>query len=200
MVTVRAIVILLGMAPIFAAVSPVFAESTCASLENKDSQTRLKFLQGEKARLDGNCVLYAIDRLRIAQYAPGAATLIRYLDYPYPPPPSRGDPDNPVSVGNFNWTNYPAANALADIGKAVVPQLVDLIADAATSDLVRKNAADTVLAIYSKDMPEGIAVLVRAARTRTDPMDSNRLMDQARRLAGGCGSINRNDCENAVLK
>jgi hypothetical protein len=200
MLTTRAIVILLGIAPLFAGVSAASAESTCASLENKDSQTRLKFLQGEKARLDGNCVLYAIDRLRVAQYAPAAATVIRYLDYPYPPPKNFGTPENPVFVlQQLNWTNYAAANALSDIGKAVVPQLVDVIADAATSDLVRQNAADTIMAIYNH-LPEGIAVLVRAAHARTDPMDSNRLMDQARRLPSRCGREVRNDCENAVLK
>jgi hypothetical protein len=197
MLTTRTIVILLGMAPLFPGVSQNFPASTCPSLKN--SQMRLEFLQDEKARLDGDCVLYAIDQLRVARYAPATATLIRYLDYPYPPPPNRGNSEPIIVSGPFNWTNYPAANALADIGKAAVPQLVDAIADAATSDLTRTNAADAIMAMYNH-LPEGIAVLVRAAHARTDPMESNRLMDQARRLPSRCGSRVRNDCENAVLK
>ena len=198
--TKRAIAALLGVASLFAGASPVFADPTCASLENKKSESRLEFLQGEKARLDGNCVLYAIDQLGRAQYAPAVPTLLRYLDYPYPDPPNYGTPQNPLILAKINWTNYPAANALSDIGKVAVPQLVEAIADAATPELIRKNAADTERFIYAPDPPEGIAVLVRAAHARTDPMDSLRLMDQARRLASLCRPEVRNECENASLK
>jgi len=200
MFTKRAIIARLGAALFLAGVSPVFADSTCANLENKNPQSKLEFLQSQTARLDSRCVLYALDQLRAARYAPAIATLIRYLDYILPDEPARlGPAGEPITVRGLKWTLFPAANALAEIGRPAIPQLVDVIANADTSDLIRKNAAETVLAIYSHDMPEGIAVIVRASRASGDPMAALRLMDQARRLASTCGLSNRNECENATL-
>jgi hypothetical protein len=95
---------------------------------------------------------------------------------------------------------YPAGTALFQIGKPAIPQLVAAIAEEATSDLVRNNVADAVSTIYRDDLPEGVAVLVRAARAQTDPLANVRLMDQARRQAAQCGNDLRNDCENAIVR
>jgi hypothetical protein len=103
---------------------------------------------------------------------------------------------------HIEWSGsiYPAGSALYVIGKPAVPQLLETIANAATSDLVRDNAADVVSMIHFEDFAEGVAVLVRAARAQTDPLASIRLMDQARRQAAHCGNERRNDCENAIVR
>ena len=202
MVTVRVSVALVGALWLLGGVSPIFAASVCADLENKKPESRLEYLQGERARLDRNCVLYSIEQLGNGRYVPAIKTLVGYLDYRKPDPPGFGDPAAPHVVSHPEWSGslYPAGTALAQIGKPAVPQLVDVIADAATSDLVRNNAGDVVFAVYSADPAEGIAAMVSAAHAKTDPMDSLRLMDQARRQAGRCAQQWRNDCENAVLK
>jgi hypothetical protein len=81
-----------------------------------------------------------------------------------------------------------------------VPDLIAVIASPDVKDLVRRNAAWAISLMYGGRQPEGIAVFVSAARAQTDPIASNRLMDQARWFAARCSAAVRNDCENAVLK
>jgi hypothetical protein len=201
MITIRAIVTLAGALSFLGGTSPTFAASACTALENKSPESRLEYLQGERARLDRDCVLYAIRQLGNDHYAGAVKTLLGYLDYRAPDPPNYGSAAQPFVPRHGEWTGetYPAGTALSQIGKPAVPQLVEAIADAATPDLVRNNAGDVIFAI-SADPAEGIAVLVRAAHERTDPMASLRLMDQARRQATRCSPEWRNDCENATLK
>jgi hypothetical protein len=198
----RVSIALLGALSLLGGLSPIFAASVCADLENKKPESRLEYLQGERSRLDRNCVLYAIEQLGNDHYTAAIKTLAAYLDYRRPDPPSFGSPAAPLVVGHLEWSGsiYPAGTALFQIGKAAVPRLVEVIADVSTSDLVRNNAGDVVFAIYREYPAEGIAALVSAAHARSDPMDSLRLMDQARRQAGRCAQQWRNDCENAVLK
>ena len=141
MVTVRVSVALVGALWLLGGVSPIFAASVCADLENKKPESRLEYLQGERARLDRNCVLYSIEQLGNGRYVPAIKTLVGYLDYRKPDPPGFGDPAAPHVVSHPEWSGslYPAGTALAQIGKPAVPQLVDVIADAATSDLVRNK-------------------------------------------------------------
>jgi hypothetical protein len=193
---------MLGALPFIGGMSPVFGAPACADLENKKPELRLEYLQGQKSLLDRNCVLYAIEQLGNDHYAPAIKTLAGYLDYRKPDPPNFGSPTQPLIRGHSEWSGsiYPAGTALAQIGKPAIPQLVEVIAAASTSDLVRNTAGDVVFAIYRENPADGIAVLVEAAHKRSDPMDSLRVMDQARRQAGRCTQQGRNDCENAVLK
>jgi hypothetical protein len=192
MITIRATVTLAGALSLLGRVSPVFAASACAALENKNAEARLEYLQGDRSLLDKDCILYAIERFGNERYSAAVKTLVGYLDY--------RNPDPPLVPKRLTPTAYPAVEALFQIGKSAIPDVVEVIADAATSDLVRNNAGDAVFAIYRADPAEGIAVMVRAAHATTDPMASLRLMDQARRQATRCGPQWRNDCENATLK
>jgi len=173
-----------------------FAASPCPALDGSTPASRLEYLRGERARLSPACVLVAVAQLGYDRYVPAVKTLVGYLDY-----------RDPAKMPGFRsahieWSGsvYPAGEALFQIGKPAVSQLIEAIADATTSDLVRNNAADAVSTIYREDLPEGVAVLVRAARAQTDPLASVRLMDQARRQAAHCGNERRNDCENAIVR
>jgi hypothetical protein len=199
---IRSTVTLLGALSLLGGISPIFGAPACGDLENKKPESLLEYLQGERSRLNRDCVLYAIEQLGNGHYAPAIKTLMGYLDYRKPDPPNFGSPTAPLIRGHSEWSGsiYPAGTALAQIGKPAIPQLAEVIAEASTSDLVRNNAGDVVFAIYREDPAEGIAAMVSAAHTKSDPMDSLRLMDQARRQAGRCSPQRRNDCENAVLK
>jgi hypothetical protein len=200
MATIRAIVALAGVLAFIGEMSPAFAAYPCADLENKKPEMLQEYLQGERSRLDRNCALYAIEHLGNDHYEAAIKTLIGYLDYRAPDPPTYSAPDGPVILKVAWWAPYLAVDALFQIGKAAIPQLVEAIADASTSDQARNNAGDAVLLIYREDMPEGVAVLARASHTRTDPAESIRLVDQARRQADKCSPRWRNDCGNAALK
>lgn len=199
MVTMRLIITLAAVLPFLGGMSPLLAAYPCADLENKKPELLLEYLQGERPRLDRNCALYAIEQLGNDHYEAAIKTLIGYLDYRSPDPPSVTLLGVKVTP-KLSWAPYLAVDALFQIGKAAIPQLVEAIADASASDLVHNNAGDTVLLIYREDMPEGVAVLARASHARSDPAESIHLVDQARRQAGKCILEMRNDCENAALK
>lgn len=200
MLPTRAIVMLAGALAFLGGMSPAFAAYPCADLANKKAETLLEYLQGDKSRLDRNCALYAIEQLGNDHYAAAIKTLIGYLDYRSPDLPSVTIQGVKLTPKFAWWAPYLAVDALSQIGKAAVPQLIEAVADPSTSDVARDNAGDAVLEIYREDNPEGIAVLARASHTRTDPRESIHLVDQARRQAGKCIPEMRNDCENAALK
>jgi hypothetical protein len=137
-----------------------------------------------------------MERLGYGGYAPAVKVLITYLDYRAPEKPGF------LKYAHLEWTGsvYPAGEALFLIGKPAVPGLIEAIADAATPDLVRSNAADVVSAVYRESLVEGIAVLVRAAHAQADPTSSVRLMDQARRRARECGSGSIIDCQDVLIR
>jgi hypothetical protein len=192
--TMRTVITLAAALSFFGAAADSFAAHACSSLENSTQELRLEYLKGERERLNSDCVLYAMEELGYYKYTPAINVLIRYLDY-----------RDPAKMPGFRQTHiewsgsiYPVGDALFQIGKPAIPELIEVIADAATSDLGQNNAADVVSAIYREDLAEGVAVLVRAARAQTDPLASLRLIDQARRQAAHCGNERRNDCENAI--
>jgi hypothetical protein len=100
----------------------------CGLLERKGPQQILAYLQGERAALDSACIVYAIDSLGQRRYAPAADTLTSYLDFRRPGTENK---DREIIVVRIPWLGdkYPAATALFEIGKAVVPSLVRAIGD-----------------------------------------------------------------------
>jgi hypothetical protein len=183
--------------------SPILAaDEACAKLQKTTPGLRLQYLQGDRAGLDRGCVIYAIKQLGNDRYAPAIETLVGYLDFREPGPRNWGTAKNPFIPRNGLPPGglYPAVGALFQIGKTTVPKLIEAIADSATTDLVRANAGDTVLAIYCADPPAGIAAIVSAAHANADPAAAIRLMDEARRQASLCIAQTRNECENSALK
>ena len=101
-----------------------------------------------------------------------------------------------------NRAQYPALDALFMIGKLAVPDLIEAIANPATSGIPRFNATSLIFAIYSReDLPESVRVLKRAAKAResTDWESSQRLIDAARKTAGMCKGEMTNACVDALF-
>ena len=183
--------ILLGAMCCLAAVEFAKAADGCPDLDGKNTEAHLEYLRGDRTKLAPKCIVAAIKYVGGEHYASASAVLIQYLDYP-----------DPAAVARRAYVLevYPAIDALYSLRKQVLPELTAFIADAKTAELVRENAAFAILLLHGANQPEGISVLVRAARSQTDPTASARLMDKARWLATKCIEGTRNDCENAVLK
>jgi hypothetical protein len=187
---VRSALILLGPLSIVARAQFAAIYEGCPDLRGKDPAAHVEYLRGDRSKLAPKCIVAALRYVGGKSHAPGGPVLVQYLDYHNP---------DPTAQRVFLET-YPAVDALCAFGKPAVPDLVAAIANADTSDLARRNAAWVMLFLYGANEPEGIAVLVSAAHAETDPIASNRLMDQARWFASRCPMSSRNDCENAVLK
>jgi len=169
------------------------ATDNCSDLEGKDTAAHVEYLRGDRSKVAALCVVAAIKYLSVKPRAPEAsAVLIRYLDY--------ADPrlGQGVKSGIILY-RYPAVDILTSLGKSGVPELVATIANADTTELVRRNATLSINLMYGLTA-DAIGVLVSAAHAEADPMAANRIMNQARWLAATCIPQYRNDCENAVLK
>ena len=192
----RHLTILLGSLSLLAPLQLMGADEGCPALEGKDAAAHLEYLRGDRSKLAPKCVVAAIKRLGGMPYTQQAsALLIQYLDYRDLTTRQRWD-----AKASMVLYAYPAVDVLQSMGKPVVPDLTAVIAKAGTSDLVRRNAGWVIFFMYGASEVEGIAIFVSAAHAQTDPMDSNRLLDEARFFAGNCLITTRYECENAVLK
>lgn len=177
-----------------ALVQPARSADGWADLQGKDAAARVEYLRGDRSKLAAKCIIAAIKYVGGKRYAEASRVLTQYLDFQ--------DPDY-LHQGGLKGSVlyvYPAVDALSTLGKPAVPELTKVIADAKTSDLVRRNAGWALFLMYGVNQAEGIAALVSAAHAETDPSASIRLMDEARWFAGRCIVTARNECENEVLK
>jgi hypothetical protein len=101
---------------------------------------------------------------------------------------------SPRTLGSI----YPATTALFEIGKPAVPDLVEAIANSATSEIARSNAVATVFDIYRSDVTESVQVLMRASKASPDREASMRLYDAARKAADMCRQPGHNSCMSAL--
>jgi len=191
MILPRNLVIVLGALSCAASIQLALADDGCPDLAGKDPVAHLEYLRGERARLSSKCAVASIKYLGGRHYAQASGALIQYLDYPDPVAAARR---------GIILEVYPAIDALYSMRKPVVPQLTAAIADADTSEVARENAAFVILFLFGGNQPEGVATLVSAAHTQTDPSAAIRLLDKAKWMAARCIQANRNECENEALK
>ncbi len=190
----RSTLILFGALCSLAPVRLRAADESCPVLKGKSTEAHLDYLRGDRSKLAPKCIVAAITYVGVEHYAPASAVLIQYLDYQ--------DPFSKGQVGKWGSIiyAYPAVAALYGLGKPVVPELIAVISETNTVELVRQNAAEAIFLISGGSRPDAIGALVSAAHAQTDPIASNHLMDQARWLAARCSVAVRNECQNALLK
>lgn len=194
MTIARGVPVLLGALCCLAPMQLMAADEGCPVLKGKSTAAHLEYLRGDRSKLATKCILSAMDYLGAKSFVQASAVLIQYLDYQ--------DPSSKGQVGKWGSIiyAYPAIEALYGLGKPVVPELIAVISETNTVELVRQTAAEAIALIYGASRPDAIGALVSAAHAQTDPIASNHLMDQARWLAARCIPAARNECENAVLK
>ena len=182
------------------AIFPTWAKGTCAAQEGSKPQAQLAYLKGDRQTLTVDCILYALEQLGVERYTPSIETLVQYLDFQRPQKPPVGEV---VVALHKPWvgSEYPAGSALLEIGEPAVPALVKAIAES-ESDLIRKNAAEVIYAIHAGDTPQAVALLNRAAKSKssTDWGASLRLYDAAKGLAAKCLPETRNACMKALFE
>ena len=69
------------------------AQTVCTKLQGARPQAQLEYLQGERPTLTDACMIYAMDRLARAKYAPSIDVPIGLLDYRVPDKAKAGDPE-----------------------------------------------------------------------------------------------------------
>ena len=179
----------------------ILAADACPELDGANLQTQLEYLQRERQTLMPACVSRAMSDLSLRasqktfdRHAEAIKTLAEYLDYRMPDERSKY-----LRAASSNRDPYPASSALFNIGKAAVPYLIESIASASTSDTSKRNAVQTLSAIYREDPPEAVRVLRRASRSSEDWGSSQRLLEAARR-ASVCSGALEIACRDALYE
>ena len=175
------------------------ADAHCPQLDGASVQAQVDYLQGERTTLKEACIVSALKKLAAARYGPSIKVLVKYLDYRVPEPPRSAEAfvQSPLPSPGIS---YPAINGLLAIGRPAVADLADAIGNGSYSERLHKNAIELVLLIYRDEVPEGVAVLNRAAHSAGAPDVRQRLYDAARELANKCLERERGACLSNALQ
>jgi hypothetical protein len=172
------------------------AAGKCSELETAKPEALLTYLQRDRGSLEADCVFYAIVHVGVNPSAEGIKTLITYLDYQYP------DPKSPYGFARTSMFPFPAVQELLGMGTLVVPDVVEAIANPATTPLARNGATHVIFLMNAKDLPEAVRVLKRASKAKesTDWEASQRLFDAARKAAEWCRDEMARACMDAFYE
>jgi hypothetical protein len=171
------------------------SHARCDELEGRTVEAHLAYLERNRSTLSPACIAYAANQIGLRGYGAASKTLSKYLDYRMPDDPAMAHLP-PISLASA--PRYPAAEALFQLGKKAIPELIQVIASAETSQVARRNAIRTAFAIHREDVAESVRVLVRASKSFPDPQSRDRLYDAAREAAALCYGPMRNTCMNAL--
>ena len=164
----------------------------CQELQKATSVGLLHFLNRDvPSDRSAECVAFAIKTLGDRHYEPARSVLTRFLDFRRPP-----TDEEKVGVITFH-TFYPATNALAEIGKACLPNLLKVVESGSASAKARENAV-TVWMTLHENTPEGVASLKRAAMERTAPSAKGLLDWAASNAVQWCGPGDMPKCRAAA--
>ena len=169
-------------------------ESRCDFLKTSDIQYLRDFLQEQQRLRQSQCLSTAIQVLGQRRDIEAIHLLVGYLDYLDPktgPLPNGGATVRP---------NYPAVDALFQIGKPATADLISSLEIDASPE-VRVNALHAFEYIYRDDLWNGIRALGTAKRIAKSDEARRRLNDASKELMDDCkgrGEEAAKECENAA--
>ena len=165
----------------FSAIIDCAGAPSCKALEQSTSADLVSFLEGDRARLQAECINFAIISLGGQHYGPAADVLISYLDF-------KDEWQKELPVSHLLWKpEYPAAQALVNIGVPATGNLIRAIGETGSSDLLRTNAEEVLLMIYRHNPPRAIALLRASSKSAPDAITAARLFESAIEVSRMCG-------------
>lgn len=170
-------------------------ECTEAELPKKASpEAALAYLKGDRPNLSSACVIQAIRDVETAHYKPAVDTLISYLDFSVPV--QTGMPL--VIRAGATRGLYPAADALARMGKPALPAVKLALTNDDLSTQSRVNAARVLRGLEWDDKPAAIHLIVRIARNAKDVATQDALQKEAKDLVRWCSDDEKQKCQEAL--
>ncbi len=153
----------------------------CKPLEQSSPADLVNFLERERAGLQAECINFAINSLGDRYYGPATDVLISYLDF-------KDERQEELPVSHLLWKpEYPAAQALVNIGVPATGNLIRALGDTGSSDLLRTNAEEVLLMIYRYNPPRAITLLRASSRSAPNAVTAARLFESAIEVSRMCG-------------
>jgi hypothetical protein len=159
-------------------------ENVCPSLQDAIPPDLLQYLSGVTPdEKNAWCVTWAIRRVGKARYEPAVSALVRLLDFRRPQ-----TPQEKMGFGDLSSARvFPAQDALEEIGKAALPEVLRAIEADSTSGTARENAVEVWMEAYKYERPKGVALLKQEEMKTTDTAIKQKLTWAIQRALTYCG-------------
>ncbi len=156
----------------------------------------IMFLEEQRVTRQSPCISAVIKQVGQSRDVSAAHVLVRYLDFV--DPATAPSPDGSA----FTRPDYPAVDALFQIGKPATRELVSAI-QAGESSKIRENAANTYMFVYRDDLASGIRLLKKEELLVQSADARSRLRDAVQMLVDACngrGGKEAEQCKNTAEK
>lgn len=196
-IKIIAVTLILCLAVPFLALGQVHEkyEGWCYGLQNASSTDLLEFLNAVVPdEWNARCITWAIHKLGKDHHEPAIPALVKLLDFRLPLTPMEE-----VFQGT-SQAPFPAEEALEQIGKKVLPEVLRAIEADSTSAIARENALSVWMEIYreSDEQPKAVGLL-KLEETRTkDSASKQRLSWALQKALTHCNPPEKSACEQAA--
>jgi len=140
-------------------------EGWCYGLQNASSPALLDFLKAVVPdEWNARCITWAIHRLGKEHYERAIPAFVKLLDFRLPLTPTE------ELFRGTSQALFPAEEALAQIGKKALPEVLRAIKADSTSATARENALSVWMEIHreSDEQPRGVSLLKQEETTVSD--------------------------------
>lgn len=179
-------------------------ENVCPSLQDAVPPDLLQYLNGVNPdEKNAWCVTWAIHKLSTKHYEPAITALVKLLDFQRPQ-----TPQEKIGFADLSSTRlFPAQDALEEIGKPSLPEVLRAIEVDSTSPTARQNAVEVWMEVYRRSgdqlkgapQTEGIALLKQAEMKTADAGTKQRLAWAVQKALTHCNPHEEAACRQAAV-
>jgi hypothetical protein len=170
-------------------------EDWCYGLQNASSPDLLDFLNAVVPdEWNDRCITWAIHKLGKEHYEPAIPALVKLLDFRLPLTPTE------EIFRGTSQALFPAEEALAQMGKKALPEVLRAIEADSTSATGRENALSVWMEIYreSDEQPKGVGRLQQEATKVSDGTIQQKLKWAVQKALTYCNPPEKSACEQAA--
>jgi hypothetical protein len=171
----------------------------CQVLRTGESDQLLSYLKAVKLNGENaECVTLVIQKLGTERYRAAIDTLAQMLDFRRPPMgrEKQGLYLHPQGI----WEIYPAAGALAMIGKDSMPALLTVMKAQSSPIKARENAVFVWMQLHKYESAMGISLLVQEQTKTNEPSTMQRLRWAVQKAEEWCNPVDQAECQRAARR
>lgn len=175
------------------------ADTACGSFKNAVSPDLVQYLNGVVPDAkNADCVTVAIRKLGKERYEPAISALVKLLDFRRPL--TQEEKMGIWERMRITEELFPSAEALEQIGKGAIPELLSAIEADSTSGTARENAVVVWMEIYRKsdEHPRGVADLKREESKVNGNAVKQRLKWAVQKALTRCNPNEEHECQRAA--
>jgi hypothetical protein len=170
-------------------------EGWCYGLQNASAPDLLEFLNAVvPAEWNARCITWAIHKLGKEHHEPAIPRLVKLLDFRLPLTPKE------EMLQGTSQAPFPAEEALAQIGKKALPEVLRAIEADSTSAIARENALSVWMEIYreSDEQPKAVSLLKQEETKVSDNAMNEKLRLAVQKALTYCNPLEEIACEEAA--